>query len=310
MTPEITVTKTQELIYEMNVGRVMATEVITVSPDDFMVDLQEILRNNRISGLPVVEKDQLVGLISIEDFIRCLVSGKTDSQVRDWMSKEVKTIYDNDPLILAVKEFDQWGYGRFPVMNRQTGKLVGIITKGDIVKGLLKKIERDYHRREESSIRLCHVFRDIISDNSVIVFQYDVVGKDFDRAGEASSKLKKMLKRIGIPSAISRRVSIAAYEAEMNTVIFTDGGELTARVNPEKIVIEVVDTGPGIPDIKKAMKPGYSTAPDFIRELGFGAGMGLSNIEKSSDDLCIESTVGKGTRLEFTVLLNGEMEES
>ena len=304
MTQEKTVTKTQELVYEMNVGKVMVTDVITVGPDDCMSDLQYLLRDKRISGIPVMEKERLVGLISIEDFIRCLVNGEMGSLVKEWMSSEVETLYDSDPLIHAVNKFDRWGYGRFPVVNRQTGKLVGIITKGDIVKGLLKKIEREYHRSENVPVQTDHFFQDVISNHAAIIFQYDVIGKDFDRAGETSSNLKKTLKKIGIPPAVARRIGIACYEAEMNIVIFTDGGELTARVNPQKIAIEVVDSGPGIPDIEEAMKPGYSTAPDFIRELGFGAGIGLSNIEKCSDDMHLESIIGKGTRLEFTVFLN------
>lgn len=307
MGQEKTITKTEELTYEMNVEKVMVTSVVTVGPDDRMRDLQDLLRDKRISGLPVIENEQLVGLISIEDFIRCLVSGKMDSLAKDWMSKDVKTLYDTDPLVHAVKEFDQWGFGRFPVISRQTGKLVGIITKSDIVKGLLKKIERDYHRKEGVSLQSQHFLKEIMSDNTEVVFQYDVIGKDFDRAGETSSKLKKALTKMGVPLAIARRVGIATYEAEMNIVIFTHGGQLTVRVNPEKIAVEVVDSGPGIPDIEKAMEPGYSTAPDSIRELGFGAGMGLYNIERCSDDMHLESTIGKGTHLEFTIFLNGAM---
>ena len=204
MTQETIVTKTQELIYEMNVGKVMVTDVFTVRPDDYMRDLQDILREKRISGLPVIEDNQLIGLISIEDFVRYLVSGKIDSQVREWMTRDVKTLHESDPLALAVKEFDRWGYGRFPVVNRQTGKLMGIITKGDIVKGLLRKIERDYHRREDASNQRKNIFRDVLTDNSEMVFHYHVLGSDFNHAGETSSQLKKALSRIGIPPNIAR----------------------------------------------------------------------------------------------------------
>ena len=290
----------------MSVGKVMVTDVITVSPDDPMSDLQERLRDKRISGLPVVKNDKLIGLISIEDFIRCILNGEIDSQIQNWMSWDIKTLYENDPLVHAIKQFDRWGFGRFPVINRQTGKLVGIITKGDIVQGLLEKIERDYHRKEDSSIRTRDIFRDVLSDNGVITLKYEIIGNDFDRAGDTASQIKKILTRIGIPPPIARRIGIATYEAEMNVVIFTDGGKLTVRINHDKIDIEVNDTGPGIPDIEEAMKPGYSTAPDSIRDIGFGAGMGLSNIKKCSDNMVIESTVKKGTHLEFTVFLNGE----
>ena len=174
----------------------------------------------------------------------------------------------------------------------------------------MRKIEIDYQKKESHHSHTNHFFQDIISDITMITLQYDVIGKDFDRAGEISSKLKKKLNRLGVPPKIVRRVAIATYEAEMNMVIFADGGELTVRVTPVEIAVEAVDSGPGIPDVEKAMEPGYSTAPDWVRELGFGAGMGLANIKKCADDMRLESTVGEGTRLEFTIRLNVERKES
>ncbi|HID90168.1 MAG TPA: serine/threonine protein kinase, partial [Anaerolineales bacterium] len=102
---------------------------------------------------------------------------------------------------------------------------------------------------------------------------------------------------------IVRRVAIASYEAEMNIVIYADEGEITAEVRPEQIRIVAADKGPGIPDIEKAMEPGFSTAPEWVRELGFGAGMGLPNIENCADEMNLESTVGVGTRLEILIYL-------
>ena len=102
-----------------------------------------------------------------------------------------------------------------------------------------------------------------------------------------------------------RRVAVATYEAEMNIVIFTDGGELVAEVRPDSIRIDALDKGPGIPDIERAMQPGYSTAPTWVQEMGFGAGMGLPNIKKNSDDFRIESKVGIGTTLWITIRHKG-----
>ena len=298
------ITKVQELVYEMKVGQVMVKDVITVSPDNLMSELRDLLRDKRISGVPVLENDKLVGMVSIEDFIKCLTEGKMNSPIRDRMSHEVKTLYDDEPLVQAVEELDRLGYGRFPVLNRENGKLVGIITKGDIIRGLLKKIEIEYHEEEIHHYRASHFFEDIIADKTTLIFQYNVVGKDFDRAGLASSDLKKTLRRMGISPKIIRRVAIATYEAEMNIVVFTNGGQIIAQVTPHEIKIEMKDSGPGIPDIEKAMEPGFSTAPDWIRELGFGAGMGLPNIQKCADEMNIVSTVGKGTRLTFAVILS------
>ena len=304
MAREKEVTKVQELIYEMKVGQVMIRDVITIGIGSRMSDLRNLLREKRISGVPVVDDDQLVGLVSIEDFITCLADGNPECSVREQMSRDVKTLYDTDPLVHAVQEFERCGYGRFPVIDRQTGKLAGIITKGDIVKGLLNKMEIDYHEEETQRRLIDHSFEEIITDDARFTLRYDIIGNDFDRAGESSSKLKKALKRMGIPPDILRRVAIATYEAEMNAVIYTDGGKLVVRVTPERIAVEVSDSGPGIEDIEKAMEPGFSTATDWVRELGFGAGMGLPNIKKCSDEMHLESTVGEGTQLRFSIHLN------
>jgi anti-sigma regulatory factor (Ser/Thr protein kinase) len=119
-----------------------------------------------------------------------------------------------------------------------------------------------------------------------------------------STEIKGMLKELGVDAAIIRRVAIATYEAEMNVVMYADQANLTLEVTPRAITITVVDRGPGIPDIELAMQEGYSTATAEMRELGFGAGMGLPNIRRNADEFTITSTVGKGTRLEITVNLN------
>ena len=298
------ITKVQELVYEMKVEQVMTKDVFSVSPDTLMSELRELLRNKRISGVPVLEKNHLVGMVSIEDFIKCLYEGKMNSPIGEIMSCNTETLYDNEPLVHAVEEFDRLGYGRFPVINREDEKLVGIITKGDIIQGVLKKLEIDYHEEEIHQYRASHFFEDIIADKTTLIFQYNVIGKNFNKAGVTSSDLKKTLRRMGIPPKIVRRVAIATYEAEMNMVIYANGGEITALVTPQEIRIKALDTGPGIPDVKKAMEPGFSTAPDWIRELGFGAGMGLPNIKECADAFNLESSVGRGTQLEIAVYLN------
>ena len=134
--------------------------------------------------------------------------------------------------------------------------------------------------------------------------------KDFKRAGEGSSRLKRTLGRLGIPPAIVRRVAIASYEAEMNLVIFTDGGRISVRVGRRRVRVEIEDSGPGIADVEQALKPGFSTAADWVRELGFGAGMGLPNIKKMSDEFDIDSEEGKGTLLKLTFFTDEERNEA
>ncbi len=130
---------------------------------------------------------------------------------------------------------------------------------------------------------------------------FHVRGNDFDKAGEVSTQIKTILKGIGVNSNIIRRVAIATFEAEMNVVIHAKSGRIDFRITPETIVIIVADQGPGIEDIELAMQEGYSTASDEMREMGFGAGMGLPNIKKNSDVFRIDSQVGVGTVLEIEI---------
>ncbi|MDI3480911.1 MAG: serine/threonine-protein kinase RsbT [Tepidanaerobacteraceae bacterium] len=132
---------------------------------------------------------------------------------------------------------------------------------------------------------------------------YDIEGNDFNNAGKATEQAKKILKQIGANSSAIRRVSIVAYEAEMNIVIHAEKGNLSFNITPRYIEVIAEDTGPGIADIEKAMQEGFSTAPDRVRELGFGAGMGLPNMKKFSDVFEITSVVGKGTKVRMVINL-------
>jgi serine/threonine-protein kinase RsbT len=132
--------------------------------------------------------------------------------------------------------------------------------------------------------------------------EFSVRGGDFGHAGEVSTTIKSMLKQIGFPSEIIRRVAIATYEAEMNVVVYADEATVTFEATPSAITVTLADRGRGIEDIDLAMQEGYSTATDEIREMGFGAGMGLPNIKRNSDDLAIVSEVGVGTTVKITVL--------
>lgn len=128
---------------------------------------------------------------------------------------------------------------------------------------------------------------------------YPVEAGDFSTAGEASGKIKRMLKKLGIDSAIVRRVAVAAYEVELNLVIHSMGGHMDLIVEPDYLQLNVHDQGPGIPDVDLAMREGYSTASDDVRTMGFGAGMGLPNMRRNANDFSIRSTVGVGTDIEM-----------
>ncbi len=142
-----------------------------------------------------------------------------------------------------------------------------------------------------------------MSDEKDIVLHFTVPGDDFTRAGEASSIVKRNLKKLGLPPEIIRRVAIALYEGEINMAIHADGGEITVSISSDEVKMLLSDKGPGIPDIEKAMQEGFSTATEQVRNLGFGAGMGLPNMKKNSDNIHIDSEVGVGTKIEMNVII-------
>ena len=139
--------------------------------------------------------------------------------------------------------------------------------------------------------------------DEAVRFHFVVDGEDFTSAGQASVQVKKNLRKLGIPPEVIRKISIAMYEGEINMVIHADGGEADVLVYEDRIVMILTDRGPGIADVEKAMQEGYSTAPDNVRSLGFGAGMGLPNMKRYTDDMQIESVVGEGTTITMTVNL-------
>lgn len=142
-----------------------------------------------------------------------------------------------------------------------------------------------------------------MSDDNKIHLTYEVSGTDFTRAGEASGDVKRQLKKIGADPEAVRKVAIAMYEGEINMVIHANGGHIDVTISPEAVDMVLKDSGPGIPDIQKAMQAGYSTAPDNVRTLGFGAGMGLPNMAKYSDQMDIKTELGVGTTVIMKVLL-------
>ena len=297
------ITRVEELSYELGIDEVMTRNPQVVTPDVSMQELADHLRQSRISGVPVVSNGILVGIISIEDLIRALTQGKMGVPISEYMTTDLISVKAHNPVVEALKLFAQTKVGRLPVVD-ENDRLVGIITKGDITRGVLNALERDYQTEELRRYRASHLFEDIISDRTTLILRYYITPRDFNRGGQASSHLKRALLRLGASPQIARRCGIAAYEAEMNLIIHaTDGGTIRVGVEPTDIMIEAIDEGPGIPDVDLAMTPGYSTATHEVREMGFGAGMGLRNIQRCTDKMTLESTLGKGTRVAMKIYL-------
>ncbi|MCB2202687.1 CBS domain-containing protein [bacterium] len=297
------ITRVEELAYELRIREVMTEDVLCLSPDLKMEKALDTFQKDRISGAPVTEDEALIGIISIEDLIHSLRENRLDSLVREYMSKDVISVHEFDPVVEALKTFSRTKFGRLPVLD-EDNHVVGIITKGDISNGLLGALQRDYHAEELIRYRASHLFEDIVSDRTSLILRYDILKGDFVHGGNASSNIKRALLRLGASPQIARRCGIAVYEAEMNLIIHTNhGGTIRAEIEPHKITMEAYDDGPGIEDVELAMRPGYSTATNEVREMGFGAGMGLVNIKRCVDEMKLISSLERGTNLYMIIFL-------
>jgi CBS domain-containing protein/anti-sigma regulatory factor (Ser/Thr protein kinase) len=297
------INRVEELSYDLKIREVMTAALKTASPDMPLSKVLDLLRLNRISGLPVVENDRLVGVLSLEDIVRALQKNDLSALTSQYMTREVVTVASYDSIVNALRTFTEKQLGRLPVVD-ENQKLVGMITKGDITRGILVALQKDYKEEEVRRYRASHLFEDIISERTTLVLRYTIKARDFTQGGKASSYIKRALLRLGADPQITRRCSIAVYEAEMNLIIHTtNGGILKLEVEPHRITMSATDDGPGIPDTEQVFQPGYSTATEQVREMGFGAGMGLVNMKRCVDTIDLDSTVGKGTRLVMRILI-------
>ncbi len=300
------ISRVEELSYDLKVNEVMTRDVKTVAPELPMSNVLEILRIGQISGVPVVQNDEMAGILSIEDIVRAMEKNDLASPVEKYMSRAVVSVNAYDSVVKAIETFSANRKGRLPVVD-ENGKLVGIITKGDITRGILSALQRDYHEEELRRYRASHLFEDITSDRTSLILRYDIKARDYTNGGQASSHIKRALLRLGATPQLARQCGIAIYEAEMNLIIHTDGGgTIRVQIEPHRILMQTTDDGPGIADVGKAITPGWSTATQEVRDMGFGAGMGLVNISRCVDKMTLDSSVGKGTKLLMEIILRPE----
>jgi CBS domain-containing protein/anti-sigma regulatory factor (Ser/Thr protein kinase) len=297
------INRVEELAYDLKVREVMTVDVKTASPGMQLSKVLDILRTNRISGLPVVEDGKLVGVLSLEDVVRALQKNDLSAPTSRYMTRQAVTVASYESIVKAISTFTERQLGRLPVIDENLN-LVGMITKGDITRGILVALQKDYKTEEVRRYRASHLFEDIISDRTTLVLRYTIQAGDFTQGGKASSYIKRALLRLGADPQITRRCSIAVYEAEMNLIIHTtNGGILKLEVEPHRITMSTTDDGPGIADTELVFQAGYSTATEKVRELGFGAGMGLVNMKRCVDEIKLESAVGKGSKLVMRIFI-------
>jgi len=290
-----------ELIYQLKIKDVMNRAVITAGKTDSMRHIQALMRENYITGLPITEGYNLLGIISIEDIIMALDKGYIDHPVEAHMTRNVIVLEDDMPVSFAISYLNKYRYGRFPVLNKKK-ELVGILTSKDVIRSLLVEMNREVMRLEkmhQKEARPAEKFSEM---------NFTTVRYDFELAGRASTEIKKALKHRNIDPKIIRRVAIASYELEINQVVHSVGGAMRCSIQPDKVIIVASDNGPGIEDINLALQEGWSTANEWIRSLGFGAGMGLANTRRVSDEFSIESTLGAGTTVRSVVFVNSSKE--
>jgi CBS domain-containing protein len=256
------------------------------------------MKNNGISGVPVVDERRVVGIISMHDILIALENSRLQELVTKHMTTDVKTLSEELPLSFAISAFSNHPFRRFPVVN-QANELVGIITPRNINLALIRELSRQLDEIEEELAPSA-----VPKANSVFHRAYRLTRYDFEHAGMASAELKRELKKRGVPPKIIRRAAIVSYELEINIVAHSHGGTLTLFIDDHRMRITAIDFGPGIPDLDAAMREGFSTANEWIRSQGFGAGMGLPNAKRVSDEFEIQSGVEMGTMVKAIVFLN------
>jgi len=298
---------------------IMNTSVVVIRPDRTLYQAKELMRLRKISGVPVCdETGKLVGIVSIEDIIKALENHYINDKIEKWMTRNVIWIAENEELIDIVEKFSRYGFGRFPVLDEKSGKVIGIITKADILSTILNKLKHLYVRDQRMTNMLENAEVHNVSlitgeklDKSGADFYFEIDYTDINMAGIGAAKLREFLLSKGFDEELVRRIAIATYEAETNVVIHSEStGKIYCFIKDDFIKVRVEDYGKGIENLELAMQEGYSTAPDYIREYGFGAGMGLVNMKRCSDKMVVVSETGKGVIVEMLFNINSGREKS
>jgi anti-sigma regulatory factor (Ser/Thr protein kinase)/CBS domain-containing protein len=297
--------RVQELAGNLKIRDVMTRKVFAVTRTCTMRDVQAIMKNNAISGMPVVDDKHVIGLISVHDIMNAYEQGWMQDPVSKHMTTGVRTLSEEQPLSVAMSAFSKFPYRRFPVVNSKN-ELTGMVTLRNINMALIQELSRQLDVIETESGRITPA---ATSENCIFYRIYRIARYDFESGGKASAELREQLQARGIAPKIIRRAAVACYELEINVIAHSYGGTLTIHIDRDRVRITANDFGPGIPDIDQAMTEGFSTASDWIRSQGFGAGMGLPNTKRLSDEFAIQSGVDMGTMVKSIINLNPQEQQ-
>ena len=284
-----------ELLQRLRVKDVMRKrDIASVVRTDSMRYAQNLMKRNHISGVPVLEDGRLFGIVSINDIILALEGGWIGDPCQKHMSTNLVVLEDDMPLAFAIKYFQNYTFGRFPVLNKDRA-FVGIVSQRDVTRVLMQELTNELARLEGKAVESARLPQTKGSLPYYSLRQFVIVHNDLNNAGKAANEIKRMMKDAGINNKLIRRVAVAAYELEINICIHSVGGTLTFVLDDKEAQIVAKDRGPGIKDVEWALRDGTSTANDWIRSMGFGAGMGLSNSKRVSDTFDIISKIPSGT---------------
>ena len=270
-----------ELLQRLRVRDVMrARDIISVVRSDSLRFAQNLMKRNNISGVP----------------------GWIHDTCQQHMATNLVVLEEDMPLAFAIKYFENYTFGRFPVLNKERD-LVGIVSQRDVMRAIMKELTDELARLEGRTPPPGAADTAAKGEGALPYYsmrQFAVVHNDLTNAGKAANEIKRMLKEAGVDKKTIRRVAVAAYELEINICIHSVGGAITFILDTEKATIVAKDSGPGIKDVEWACRDGTSTANDWIRSMGFGAGMGLANSKRVADTFDITSKIPTGTTVMCT----------
>ena len=286
-----------ELLQRLRVKDVMRShDIVSVVRTDSMRFAQNLMKRNHISGVPVLEDGRLFGIVSVNDIITALEGEWIGDPCQKHMATNLVVLEEDMPLAFAIKFFQNYTFGRFPVLDKNRN-FVGIVSQRDVTRVLMQELTNELARLEGRAVD-DKLDAGAKSEGSLPYYsmrQFVVVHNDLSNAGKAANEIKRMMKDAKLDGKLIRRVAVAAYELEINICIHSVGGTLTFILDDKEAQIVAKDRGPGIRDVEWALRDGTSTANDWIRSMGFGAGMGLSNSKRVSDTFDIVSKIPTGT---------------